>query len=346
MAPASSIAHTFSVWLIVLFIQSMYFFWYPKDSWGTKWTVALITVLETLQSVIHFMACYQIFVTSFDNPPALAFISWPPVVQLGALYASTFVAQAFFGHCIYILHQKRLILPVAIAVFALVAFVSQTFESARVKLWADLGSTSPSPVNRTNRMINFLIIMAVNRGVLTMITALINIVLFLAKPGTFYFMLMVVSSGKLYMNNMMAMLNTRQYARSLSEVKSADIHISLPTFTEARAETMEVNGTVTKETHPDQIRKREPGTKLFGHVHFFELNGAAQGYNGWEAGRETRIHSHPANSSKCGKSRRNPAQCPAKEADDAADRIKPGTSLYAPIRISPHIRGGCCQLII
>lgn len=67
-------------------------------------------------------------------------------------------------------------------------------------------------MNRTNRMINFLIIMAVNRGVLTMITALLNIVLvrtlarsriiadictrFLAKPGTFYFMLMVESSGK------------------------------------------------------------------------------------------------------------------------------------------------------
>ncbi|KAJ7193123.1 hypothetical protein GGX14DRAFT_577481 [Mycena pura] len=260
---ASPIANTFSVWLIVLFLQSilygigllqvwLYFLWYPRDSWGTKGTVALITVLETFQSVVYFMACYQIFITNFDNLPALAVISWLPCAQLGALYASTFVVQGFFGYCIYNLHQKRPILPAAIALFALAAFgsgLAQVVLAARIKFWADLGSTSvryftycPStfmngvtqaatntqaafalaadiliivglcwPLNRsrteiqaTNRMINFLIIMAVNRGVLTMITALINIVLFLAKPGTFYFMLMVESSGKLYMNNMMA----------------------------------------------------------------------------------------------------------------------------------------------
>jgi hypothetical protein len=65
-----------------------------------------------------------------------------------------------------------------------------------------------------NRLLNFLIINAINRGVLTMVTALLNMILvrplvfpigldeselgmqFLTEPGTFYFMLIVVISGK------------------------------------------------------------------------------------------------------------------------------------------------------
>lgn len=68
--------------------------------------------------------------------------------------------------------------------------------------------------HRTNKLLNFLIINAINRGILTMLTALLNMILvrppvlptglddselnlqFLTEPGTFYFMLIVIISGK------------------------------------------------------------------------------------------------------------------------------------------------------
>ncbi|KAF9254570.1 hypothetical protein L218DRAFT_1009537 [Marasmius fiardii PR-910] len=55
-----------------------------------------------------------------------------------------------------------------------------------------------SEIQQTNRMLDTLILYAINRGFLTAACALINLVLFLAVPGTFYFFLGLVSSSKLY----------------------------------------------------------------------------------------------------------------------------------------------------
>ena len=44
--------------------------------------------------------------------------------------------------------------------------------------------------------------------------ALLNLVLFLALPGTFYFFIGLMPSSKLYMNTMLATLNTRQHIRT------------------------------------------------------------------------------------------------------------------------------------
>ncbi|KAJ7048946.1 hypothetical protein C8F01DRAFT_1239124 [Mycena amicta] len=56
---------------------------------------------------------------------------------------------------------------------------------------------------------------AINRGAFTMIFAIINIALFLMTPGTFYFMIGILISDKLYMNSLLAILNTREYASNL-----------------------------------------------------------------------------------------------------------------------------------
>ncbi|KAF7295975.1 Saposin B-type domain-containing protein [Mycena kentingensis (nom. inval.)] len=70
-------------------------------------------------------------------------------------------------------------------------------------------------IQSTNRILNYLIVTAINRGALVMFLAALNIVLFTSKPGTFYFLAMMELSGKVYMNSMLASLNTRPYAVSL-----------------------------------------------------------------------------------------------------------------------------------
>jgi len=45
-----------------------------------------------------------------------------------------------------------------------------------------------------------------------MTTAILELVLFFAIPGTFYFFAMIWFTGKLYMNSMLATLNTRGHA--------------------------------------------------------------------------------------------------------------------------------------
>jgi hypothetical protein len=76
---------------------------------------------------------------------------------------------------------------------------------------------SHTTVKSTNTILHKLTIYAVNRGVLTALAAALNLILFLAIPSTFYFFLGLILSGKLYMNSVMATLNTRQYISSTSK---------------------------------------------------------------------------------------------------------------------------------
>ncbi|KAJ7200267.1 hypothetical protein C8J57DRAFT_1261409 [Mycena rebaudengoi] len=73
---------------------------------------------------------------------------------------------------------------------------------------------SKGEIKGTNAMLSALIINAVNRGMLTALCAMINMILFIARPGTFYFFLRLVPSGKLYMSSMLATLNSREHIRS------------------------------------------------------------------------------------------------------------------------------------
>ncbi|KAJ3865851.1 hypothetical protein EV359DRAFT_80100 [Lentinula novae-zelandiae] len=82
--------------------------------------------------------------------------------------------------------------------------------------------------SRSNTIIRKLIIYAINRGVLTAIAAAINLILFLAMPNTFYYFIGLLTSSKLYMNSMLAALNSRQYISQSSEDDAAHCWNSIP----------------------------------------------------------------------------------------------------------------------
>ncbi|KAJ7246899.1 hypothetical protein B0H12DRAFT_1235392 [Mycena haematopus] len=303
---SSALAPTFGIWLVAQFFQAilygmgllqvyLYFFWYPEDSWGTKGTVLLITVLETVQTGTYFSATYTLLIDDFGDFQRLALFPWQALAQLLAVYTSTFVAQAYFARCIYLLHKKKVLLPLVIVILSLVGLgggVAQIILAVRIQRFDELPTTSAAsntqaalalacdilitdwdsivssqPVTfdsspfsasspySTNKLLNFLIMTAINRGVLTMVTALLNMVLFLSQPGTFYFMLMILISGKFYMNSMLAMLNTRQHAHSVGQFGAVIDHISMPSLRNGNsrnAQILAVDVTVSCETSHDR----------------------------------------------------------------------------------------------
>jgi hypothetical protein len=85
---------------------------------------------------------------------------------------------------------------------------------------------------QTNSLLQKLMVNAVNRGLLTTITAAVTLILFLALPGTFYFYLGVLPSSKLYMNSMLAMLNSRHYVAQTSRGAVGSNSIRLPTVSQ------------------------------------------------------------------------------------------------------------------
>ncbi|KAJ3918764.1 hypothetical protein F5877DRAFT_78702 [Lentinula edodes] len=99
--------------------------------------------------------------------------------------------------------------------------------------------------SRSNTIIRKLIIYAINRGVLTAIAAAVNLILFLAMPNTFYYFIGLLTSSKrayhaltisislivprpVYMNSMLAALNSRQYISQSSEDDAAHCWNSIP----------------------------------------------------------------------------------------------------------------------
>ncbi|KAJ4469964.1 hypothetical protein C8J55DRAFT_523130 [Lentinula edodes] len=220
----------------------LYFHWYSKDHWGVKLTVIALILFETIQITTFFAATYDTLINDFGNVPALFIITWMDSAQLIAGYVSAFTVQIYFGYCLYLLNKKQVFvtgLIMALALTQIGAGIAQTVRTKIIGSFLTIDSTKQitslqsasalacdvvittalymtlkskkTQVKATNTVLQTLMINAVNRGVLTAVAAAINLILFLALPGTFYFFLGLMTSSKLYMNSMLATLNTRQH---------------------------------------------------------------------------------------------------------------------------------------
>jgi hypothetical protein len=227
----------------------LYFQWYPEDNKMLKATVVFLAITETLQLALMYYATYFYVIMNFANPAALLVIIWQDSIQLFLCYLSALIVQLYFAYSIYKFQKvtsgrKILAIISIVAIIALVlvefgAGLAQTVITERLGSFTKLQSTASitslqsasalacdviitftlvmildgnrSGMSSTNSMLNTLIKYAINRGALTSACALINLVLFVSVPGTFWFFIGLVLSSKLYMNSMLATLNTRHY---------------------------------------------------------------------------------------------------------------------------------------
>jgi len=237
----------------------LYFHWYTKDHWGIKTVVIALLITETLHITFFFCGTYWVLIDNFGNFPALAVITWLDSAQLIAGYFSAFIVQMYFAYTIYALSPKYKIMPVFITALALLqigAGLAQTIITTQLGLFTLLDETKRvttlqaasalvcdvsitvclcytlnskrSTIKSTNSLLNTLMINAVNRGMLTAFAAALNIILFLSIPDTFWFFLGLILSGKLYMNSMLATLNSRQHIRERNHEESSRGWNSIP----------------------------------------------------------------------------------------------------------------------
>ncbi|KAF9466348.1 hypothetical protein BDZ94DRAFT_1306339 [Collybia nuda] len=199
-------------------------------------------VLETLQISFLFSATYKSLIENFGNFSALTVIRWEDSAQLLSGYISAFIVQLYFAYCLYALNKTwknhiAVILIISLAITQIGAGIAQTVITTELgdftKLASSKNTTSiqsgatlacdilitvslcltfneiKTGMRTTNTMIHMLTVNAINRGILTAICAALNLILFLAIPNTFYFFLGLMLS--IYMNSMLATLNTRQH---------------------------------------------------------------------------------------------------------------------------------------
>ncbi|TFK37071.1 hypothetical protein BDQ12DRAFT_685763 [Crucibulum laeve] len=275
----SPLDSTYGIWLVALFLETMlygagllqawlYFHWYSKDHWGT------------LQITWFFASTYICLIDNFGNFPALLVINWR--------YLSAFIVQLYFAYCIYSLNKKKLVAPILIVILVLVemALTVKTIELGSFTFLTDtkaiftLHSSAAAAcdivitfslvrtlgkrkrgIRSTNSMLNMLIINAINRGMLTTICAALNMILFLALPGQFFFFY----RSLVYMNSALSTLNSRQHIlNKSSELEWQSIPIGMTTSSRAvdgSREATHIQVTVDSETYPDYNRKNTTGPK-------------------------------------------------------------------------------------
>ncbi|KAI6021889.1 hypothetical protein BKA83DRAFT_4289423 [Pisolithus microcarpus] len=223
--------------LCLLVIQTyMYFMHYSEDASATKFLVVAMWILDTLHISFICHALYHYLITNYAVPTSLEYI----LFVVGAV-------QCYFAHKIYHLCPPRLgwLVTAPIILFLLThfdiltttyRFANDEFDflpkirfSALIPCSAALvlvevlitlslcillyenGSHSAFP--RTKRLLNTLIIYAVNRCFLILLVALAELAT-LVDHHDIWAMGLDFNIGKLYVNSLLASLNTRQYLRS------------------------------------------------------------------------------------------------------------------------------------
>ncbi|KAJ7819561.1 hypothetical protein B0H14DRAFT_2600577 [Mycena olivaceomarginata] len=245
----------------------LYFHWYTKDHWGVKAVVICLLSVAYLPSYFlelqndnHGLESAKHCKSLFFSARLTGFLlitlatSMHLLLLLGERHISVFRSTS--GNPLST--QARIgILPIAFTLTALALLqIAQTVVStdlgsftllyqtkgvatlqAASALVCDVSITAcfcytlnskKSTIKSTNSLLNMLMINAVNRGMLTAFTAALHIILFLSFPNSFWFSLALVPSGKLYMNSMLATLNTREHIRqSIQENSVGRISVSL-----------------------------------------------------------------------------------------------------------------------
>ncbi|KAJ7887972.1 hypothetical protein B0H13DRAFT_2342151 [Mycena leptocephala] len=232
----------------------LYFFWYHKDPWFIRVSVVLITLTETFGVGVYLSAAYSYLIDGFGELQGLTLWNWQIRIGLVSLYLPALIAQIYFAYCIHRLHTRDKIIPALILILATACFgsgIAQLVRNSHIQGFKEQSETtvtrtlqasfalacdvlitvalcwrlskSKTGIQSTNKVLNYLIVTAINRGVLTMLSAALNIILFTEETGTFYFMLIMILGGKFYMNSMLATLNTRTYASGLFGSRVVDI---------------------------------------------------------------------------------------------------------------------------
>ncbi|KAJ7659776.1 hypothetical protein DFH06DRAFT_1326797 [Mycena polygramma] len=234
--------------------------WWHKDGWSVKAPVLVVMLFVTTQIMFFFRSTYFRFVLRFGV--VQGDLIWSDSLQLLANYLTAFTVQVFFANRIYLLTRASvsmyrtsaagIYIVIILAITQMSAGIAQTIVSYQLRSFMKLDETkaittlqtagslacdivitvylcvffqrnkSGLPRSSTKKMLNALMINAVNRGLLTAASSALTMILFLVAPNTFWFFLGLAPNSTLYMNSMFATLNLRQHIRD--KVLNNDLH--------------------------------------------------------------------------------------------------------------------------
>ncbi|RDX54121.1 hypothetical protein OH76DRAFT_1479169 [Lentinus brumalis] len=198
--------NTMGAWLVGTFISLLlqgvgyhqtyrYFRLYPDDPRWLKLWVILVTLVETLNTVLSMHVCYYNLVTNYFNPTILLA---GPVWSLKFLPVpgsiAAVITQLFFARRVYKIDRR--FRPIAIIAATLVL----AFAGCYIAL-TGLG---------TDSMVDLIIMYTVSSGLIICIFNVLNVAFSVAWPDNLIYAGTSIVLTKLYSNTFLVSLNARQ----------------------------------------------------------------------------------------------------------------------------------------
>ncbi|KAI9063373.1 hypothetical protein FKP32DRAFT_1676424 [Trametes sanguinea] len=237
--------------------SQMYYYYtrYQRDPWHIKLLVTAVWTTDSIHQALISHSVYWYLITEYGNPTALTLLSKTIIIEVFFNAFTGLFVQSFFAARVYKLSGNKvyLVIPVALLIagefavamaYSIKALYFKTFAdlvqikglSISINAFAAAGDVciaailctilhnSRTGFNKSNTLINKLMVFAVNTGLLTSVCACLSLITILALPNTFVYICFFFLVGRLYSNSLMATLNAR---KSLRDASTNELSVSL-----------------------------------------------------------------------------------------------------------------------
>ncbi|KAJ8515890.1 hypothetical protein ONZ45_g6753 [Pleurotus djamor] len=242
----------------VSLVQAWYYATHQNDGWLIKSLVTFVMIFDTIHQALISHTVYSYLVTNYGNPQQLGYLVWSLLVEVLFNGFTAFLVQSFLTMRVWRLSGRNLWLTIPVCALVLGEFacvIAFTAKSLHLKTYIELASLkelsitvnalaaagdvliavilctllhrSRTGFQRSDTMINKLIIFAVNTGVLTSLCAVASLISIVVAGNTFLYIAFFFCIGRLYSNSLLATLNARDKIRAASGgVQSTSEHLS------------------------------------------------------------------------------------------------------------------------
>ncbi|KAJ3489211.1 hypothetical protein NLI96_g2272 [Meripilus lineatus] len=204
----------------------LYFTVYKRDKIWLKLYVVLLFVCDTLNSVFDLAFLYIPLVNNFGNESSLQYASWVFATDPAMTAIIALLVQLFFAWRVKVL-TNNIPVVVFITLCSLAQWslgtVSVEFEVLSNLLMLGISKRKHrTGFSATDDVLNKIIRLTVQTGLVTAICAIIDLIAFLATPSGLH-LIFNLPLSKLYTNSLMSSLNSRAgWKYGTSAAKSGD----------------------------------------------------------------------------------------------------------------------------
>ncbi|KAI0640064.1 hypothetical protein C8Q77DRAFT_1152970 [Trametes polyzona] len=239
-------------------LSQIYYYYtrYPRDPLYMKLLVAAVCFTDTVHQAMISHSIYWYLITEYGHPESLGLLSATMIPEVFFQAFTGLFVQSFFAHRVWKLSGRRWYLTAPVVALILAEFsvaMAYAIQALSFKTFLDLGKikalsisingfaaagdvviacilctilqVSKTGFEKSNLLVNRLIVFSVNTGLLTSVCACMSLITILALPNTFVYICFFFLIGRLYSNSLMATLNARKSLREKSTIHDTSLSL-------------------------------------------------------------------------------------------------------------------------